>query len=504
MRLARPRTLIASITLALAAAGLAMPAGAADACLDGGGPGGDWPVFGQNPAATSHQPDETVIGPDNVGSLEVAWIAPLPDTVEAPAVAAGGCVFIGTESGNILALDIADGSIEWQQLLPTATTLSIDAGRVFVQSGSVVTALDQSTGDVEWTTDLQPYGSIGSPLAADGFVVVGMTGCGDFGSRPEPCRGYYAFLDQATGEILVDGHDVSEDDIARGMEGPGFWSRPSYDPEDKYVYFGTANSRSISPENPYSNALLQIDADPVRETYGEITGSFHSAPPNPIESYPGGNEVCGPSLWSAAIAVACIDDDDFAATAVIYRDSDGNKRLGATHSGADMPVRTFGSYLVPVGNFYGIDPDTMDDVWAAPTSGARAGVAAYDGERLYFSSGWDGVIKAADKDDGTVLWENNTLGSNVWQNVSAANGVVYTPSGAMGTLIPRRPGAAMLLAYDAETGEELLQRSLATDVGDAAYGTVAAGVTIARNRVILPTNSMGNNAGYLVAYKLPG
>jgi outer membrane protein assembly factor BamB len=502
---ARARRLIPALTvLTLALTGIVLPAAAQADCADGGGTGGDWPVFAHDVTATSFQSDEDTIGRDNVADLEVAWVAPLAGTVEAPAVAAGGCVFVGTESGEVYALDITDGSLVWfYDDLSTATTLSIANGRVFVQDGSVVIALDQSTGLLEWRRDLSPYTSIGSPLAAENFVIVGMTGCGDFGSRPQPCRGYYALLDQDTGEIIVDGHDVSEEDIARGMEGPGFWSRPSYDPEDKFIYFGTANVRSIAPENPYANALLKIDADPTRETYGQIVGHFKNLPPNPIHDYPGGQELCGPSPWGAAVAVVCIDDDDFPATAVIYRDSDGNKRLGATHSGADLPLRTFASYLVPVGNFFGIDPDTMEAAWAAPTTGARSGVAAYDGDRLFFASGWDGGLKAADADDGTVLWETNALGPNVWQNVSAANGVVYTPSGAWGTLIPRRPGAAMLMALDAETGETLLQRPMSMDVEDAAYGTIAAGVTIARNTVIIPTNAL-NNPGYLIAYRLPG
>jgi len=456
-------------------------------------------VFQHDVTATGFQPEETTIGPDNVGSLEPAWAVPVAGAIESPAVVHGGCVFIGTQSGQVYALDIADGSLVWDAQLSTATTLSVAGRRVFVQSGSIVTALNESTGLIEWQKDFAPYSSIGSPLAAEDWVVLGMSGCSDFGSRPVPCRGYYALLDQATGDILVDGYDVSEEDVAQGMEGAGFWSHPSYDPEDKYIYFGTANVRSIAPENPYANALLKIDADPIRDTYGEIVESFHNLPISHLHDYPGGQELCGPSPASLAVSLVCIDDDDFPSTAVIYRDSDGRKLLGVTHSGNDLPVKTFGSALLPVGEFFGIDPATMEQVWSAPTSGARAAVAAYDGSRIYYSSGMDGGLIAVDKDSGSIVWEGFTYGNNQWQHVTAANGVVYTPSG---TPSLSEPGPAMLLAFDAETGEALLERPMSTDVGDLATGTVAGGVTIARGTVLIPTNAVAN-AAYLMAYRLP-
>ena len=457
-------------------------------------------MFQHDVTATGFQPEETTIGPDNVGSLEPAWAVPIAGTIESPAVADGGCVFIGTQSGQVYALDIADGSLVWDAQLSTATTLSVAGGRVFVQSGSIVTALNESTGLIEWQKDFAPYSSIGSPLAAEDWVVFGMSGCSDLGSRPTPCRGYYALLDQATGDVVVDGYDVSDDDVERGMEGPGFWSHPSYDPLQKYVYFGTANVRSIAPENPHSNALLKIDVDPNRETYGEVVGYFHSLPSNPIHDYPGGQELCGPSPASLAIAAVCIDDDDFPTTAVIYDDSHGDRRLGATHSGADLPLRTFGSFLVPVGNFFGLDPDTMEPVWSAPTTAARAAVSAYDGERIFYSAGYDGGLIAVDKDSGAQLWQANTYPVNVWQHVSAANGVVYTPSGAAGVAANAGPG--LLMAFDAETGTTLLERPITLDIGDVATGTISGGVTIARNTVIVPTNGV-SNAAYLVAYRLP-
>lgn len=506
-RIAKHIRLGVGLALLVSALSVTGPASADGVCVDAPASGGDWPVFASDATASGFQSAESTIGPENVGSLEPAWVVPLEGAVESEAVAAGGCVFIGTQTGAVYAFNVQTGDLAWRAQLSVATTLSIGSGSVFVQSGSIITALDQSTGLVSWQRDFFPYSSIGSPLAFDGYVVAGFSGCSDLGSRPTACRGYYVILDQATGEIVVDGHDVSEADVARGMEGPGFWSHPSYDPEDKFIYFGTANVRSIAPENPYSNALLKIDADPDRATFGEIVGYFHNLPLNPLNDYPGGEEVCGAgSPVGVALAAICIDDDDFPTTAVIYRDSEGRKLVGATHSGSDLPLKTFASFVVPRGNFFAIDPDTMEEVWRAPTTAARAAVSAYDGSKIYYSSGYDGGLIAVDKDTGAVAWQANTYGANVWQHVSAANGVVYTPSGAPAAL--SEPGPAMLLAFDAETGAPLLQRPLSLDIANLATGTVSGGVTIARNTVFIPTNGVavgltGTGSGYLVAYRLP-
>jgi outer membrane protein assembly factor BamB len=472
----------------------------ADGACAGPAAGGEWPVFGKEVSASRFQDAEHVIGPDNVGRLQPVWVLPADGTFESSPVIAGGCVYIGTQSGHVFALNADHGQLVWDARLPSATTLSVGGGRVFVQSGSTVTALDQASGTVAWQRDFTPYTNSGSPLAFEDMVIAGFSGCIDVGARPAPCRGYYVILDQVSGATVVDGYDTPDADFANGMEGAGFWSQPTYDPEDRYVYFGTANQRSIAPENPTSNALLKIDADPGRDTFGQIVDYFREAS-NPNVNYPGFEQLCGPSspLRVALEAVICTNDDDWPSSAVIYRDSNGRKFIGSTHSHTDMPVRHYWDWVFPTGNYFAIDPDGMTEVWRAPTTGARAAVAAYDGTRIYYSSGHEGGIVAVDKDTGAIEWQATTFGANTWQHVSAANGVVYSPSGQPGLLAETGPG--LLMAFDARDGTPLLQRSMAQDIGDISRGTTAGGITIARNTVYVPTN--GAAAGYLVAYRLP-
>jgi outer membrane protein assembly factor BamB len=483
---------------------------AAGGSCAGPGAGGDWPVFGHEVTTSRFQDQEHTIGPDNVGQLQAAWVFPAAGAFESSPVEEGGCVYIGTQGGDVYALNADDGQLVWHTKLIGATTLSIAHGRVFVQSSTILTALDATTGAQIWQKDFSPgtgYSSIGSPLAFENFVVAGLLACGDFSSRPTPCKGYYAILDQATGDLVVDGYDVSDADVARGMQGHGFWSQPTYDPEDKYIYYGTANTLSINPENPTSGALLKIDADPSRPTFGKIVDYFRDTPLNKYGNYPGLDVVCGNSLPVYLGRFACMDDDDWASSAVIYHNSSGRKLIASTHPSAGVPSY-FGT-LFPHGNYFAIDPNDMTEVWRAPTSGARASVAAYDGTQIYYAGGELGELYAVDKDTGTIRWQSNSFGINNFQHVSAANGVVYTLSGSG---YETDAGAGMLLAYDARDGTPLMRRPMTLDVGSATTGTIAGGVTIARNTIYAPVNALNpvppfsgpSTGAYLVAYRLPG
>jgi outer membrane protein assembly factor BamB len=508
MRVKGSLSFIVACTLAVVGFGV----GHAEAACTSAGSGGDWPVFQHDVTAGGAQPAETKIGPGNVASTEVAWVAPLEGGIQSEPVEHGGCVFIGTDSGQVTAYKAATGDLVWRRELTTATTLSVAGGRVFVLSSSVVTALDESTGAILWQRDLDPYFSIGSPLAAENFVIIGLTGCSDFGAPG--CRGYYALLDQADGHTIVDGFDVSDEDRERGMQGAGFWSHPSYDPDDKYIYFGSANTRSIRPENPLGDALVKIDADPTRATFGKIVGYFRDTPLSRISTLPVADQACGGALPANA-GGSCIDDDDFPTTAIIFRDSAGKKMLAATHPNvAGIAPGFLASFAVPKGNFYAIDPTTeptqnfggtpMRSVWSAPTTGARAAAAAYDGSKLYYSSGYDCTLMAVEKNSGDLVWQSqapcglngDARTGNLFAHVTVANGVVYWPN-----VTP----FGGFLAFSAHDGAQLVQKIFAQDVGVPALptGSDAGGVTIARNMLFVGANARGAVPGYLIAYRLP-
>src|SRR5687768_12035859 len=77
---------------------------AADGCADGGGPGGDWPIYGRDFANTRNQEATTGISTANAGALAPAWTfsstgAGGDGNIHGNAVTSGGCVFLGTDTG---------------------------------------------------------------------------------------------------------------------------------------------------------------------------------------------------------------------------------------------------------------------------------------------------------------------------------------------------------------------------------------------------------------------
>lgn len=494
-----------AVGLALSALTFTGLASAAGPCA-GPSAGGDWPVFGHTTTADRYQDQEHLIAPENVGSLEAKWVLPAAGSFDSAPVVSNGCVYIATTGGDLYALNADSGDLAWQASVPSATTLSIANGRLFVQATTVVIAFDQFSGVELWRTDIAPstyHGGGGSPLAFGDLVIAGVLCPDDTTASAEhprgTCRGQYSILDQSTGDVLAAEWDTSDEDLARGMGGAGFWSQPSYDPETKLVYMGEANARSYAPENPNTSALLKIDADRTSPTFGKILGAFRTTSLGQNLGNTGpGDAMCKATNGNQL----CTGDDDWVQAAIIYRDSHGRKLIGSGQSQSQLPL----SLDWPIhGVYVSIDPVTFKEVWRTQTDGARAASGAYDGSRFYVAEGgnaWGGFggrggIKALNKDTGAVLWTAPTFGDNNWRHISAANGVVYTQSGGA---VVGNPGT--LLAYDAQTGKILLNRPMSLDVGAPATATTAGGVTIARNTVFSPTNTVGGG-GYLIAYKLP-
>src|SRR3712207_4963661 len=76
--------------------------------------GGEWTRYGQDQMGQNRQDAETVIGPENVASLQRVWSTPSSTGYEsAPPIIAGGCAIINS-GGRILAMDLDDGKTVWE------------------------------------------------------------------------------------------------------------------------------------------------------------------------------------------------------------------------------------------------------------------------------------------------------------------------------------------------------------------------------------------------------
>jgi outer membrane protein assembly factor BamB len=481
--------------LALAAAA---PAGAVT--VPGCAPpaeGGDWPMYGASHDNHREQTAETTISPANVANLGLAWKLDTPDggVIHSVPTVADGCVFFGTDLGSIFAVNADTGEVVWHRPLVDNGNGSnpfqgagivgapaIEDGRVHVgvttRSASVALALDQVTGEILWSTniDTDSGGGVDSSPVPFGDGMVFQAYQGDESS--DHSNPGYAILDAETGEILVARKVLPAEDFAAGDRGGSIVSTPAYDAAGKVMYAGTGNPASPR-QNPRTNSQVKIDVDPESETFGDIVDEVRGT----SDSYPAPQDVdspvCRPNVQWPIGRISCGSlDYNFLSSGVLADHSDGRQLYGQ---------------LQKSGVFQTVDTATMDVVWKAtiglPCLGCNLSSAATDGDAIYVAvSG--GNLYSLDVDSGMVNWVAPLTGFFRFNGISIANGVVYSTN-----------DLGALQAFDAETGLPLFTdpymrhtNKVQQDLGNSS------GISVARNTVFVSAKDEASST--LFAYKL--
>ena len=268
---------------------------------------------------------------------------------------AGGCLYLASDTGWVLAANADTGEVLWTTKLEhsIASSLAVHDGRVFVSVNRAdqpyLVALDQATGAELWRTtlDKQPGSDLfSSPVPFNGMVMVGVSGAGaESGTtatgNPQTrlhFRGAYLLLDQATGEIIVKDHPIPDEDFydyGGDYSGGGVWSTAAIDTATNYAYVGGGNPFTAA-EHPNTNAILKIDVDPSRPTFGRIVGSYHGSLDQYLDA-----------LSSKPVCEAYVDvftcelmDYDFGASPQLFTDAEGGSSSATSRSPASTTPPT--------------------------------------------------------------------------------------------------------------------------------------------------------------------
>ncbi|HJR18236.1 MAG TPA: PQQ-binding-like beta-propeller repeat protein [Actinomycetota bacterium] len=444
--------------------------------------GGAWPTYGADLHGSQRQPLEDVIGVGNVGSLERVWMTPNTGYQSPAPIVSGGCVFINT-GGHIEAFDLETGQTVWTSTgADTSGTFAVMVadGRVHVglnnSAHPKAAAFDVTNGQLLWMSDEiyfgQPTTQQASAIVHAGIQALFTTGP-DF--EPEAKQGY-GLIDAATGEVLYETTTIPPEDLEAGYSGGGVWGTPTVDPETNYLYVGTSNPESKTREHAYDNAIIKIDLDRNRPTFGRVVGSFKGTPDS-ITGYD--NPVCqsfGDTVWvnlgTYGSSPLCGQlDVDFGVGPTLWRNAEGRLLGAATQKSGWLHV---------------FDAATMERVWdrqlfiSLSFLGGNIGRIATDGETIYVVAN-PGVIYALDGDDGTERWQALLTGVPMkGGNVALANGVVYYVD---------EPAAK---AFDALTGEQLWTSPF------TPAASIGSGIAVAGHHVV------ANHYGRIAAYRLGG
>jgi outer membrane protein assembly factor BamB len=453
----------------------------------------EWPTFGRDLRNTRTQES-----PGSIGAASAPFLAPVwsystggaatgtADFNGTPIVAAG-CVFGNTAGGDVLALDAATGEQVWRVTVPLAAGTSAGLGGIFVSSPAVAddvviglvnqtgspyaVAFSRKDGDLVWRSEpLQSgagYYTNATPVVYDGLVLAGYSP-----AEGDPTgRGGIAILDAATGELVKRVSVVPDEAFADGYAGAGVWTAPAVDAKAGYAYAGTGNPYSKTIEHEHTNAIVKIDLDRSRETFGTIVGSLKGN----VEQYDpafrdGIDPVCtalgdDPSLQLVVgNSAPCLQLDlDFGAPPNLFTDASGRTLIGD---------------LQKSGVYHVADATTMERAWSATVGAScpacNAAASAFDGDSLFVASSPVDTVWSL-TDAGAPRWASPIGDGTHYQSVTVAGGAVFTID-----------NAGNLLAWDAATGVPLLRRPMAADVPDPAAPPAAlssAGVAVASGTV---------------------
>ena len=235
------------------------------------------------------------INRDNVKDLKGVWRTHLngsglgvQHSGQAQPLVYQGVIYMVTGNDDVFALDVETGAILWNyaaHLDPTRVKvccgwvnrgLGMGAGQIYLgQLDAKLVALDQRTGKVVWTTQvedpLQGYSIVSAPLYFDGMVITGLGGA-DMGIRGQinafdaktgkPRWTFYTI--PAPGEFGSDTWPANSDIWKYG--GASVWQTPAVDPELGLIYFSTGNAGatyngSIRPgDNLFTASIVAIEA----------------------------------------------------------------------------------------------------------------------------------------------------------------------------------------------------------------------------------------------------
>jgi polyvinyl alcohol dehydrogenase (cytochrome) len=469
----------------------------------------DWPMFGQNLQNTA------AIGANSgkdVKQLKTKWTFTTGGDVSARAAVVRSVVYFPDWGGNLWAINATTGKQVWGHQLSdysltgsfngiyhSRTSPAVMDGVVYVgtQEGAWLLAINATTGELKWKTQLEspahdPFALItASPVVYHGVVYTGVASNQEGAAAFVPgficcnARGSVVAINAASGAVIWQTYTVPT-----GYSGGGVWSSNFVvDPGRGTVFVGTGNNYS-HPTDP--NYLGCISAGG--------TAAVCSSKDNHVDSILALDMNTGAIKWAHKAATwkqlgVTDGSDDWNVSCAVSPFTNCPSNAGPDYDFASAPnlityhgnrgKKTILGAGQKSGIYYALDPDTGAELWhrqVGPGSslGGMEWGSASDGERVYVAIanfygipspvGSAGSVAALDPETGAILWQvADPNGSISLGPLAVADGVVYASSMASSATAPT------MLALNATNGKLLWSF--------AAGSSVNAGATIVHDVV---------------------
>jgi PQQ-dependent dehydrogenase (methanol/ethanol family) len=467
-----------------------------------------WPSYGRDQTNQRYSP-LSQISTANAGRLTLAWRyrTGIPHAFEASPLVLDGVMYVSTPLNHVIALDAATGRKRWEHAETLSTTVhccgpvnrgvAVYGGRVYTGTldGRLV-ALDARTGRRSWEVRVgdneRGYAVDGAPVAADGKVIVGISGA-EYGIRgfvtaydaetgrlvwrfhtiPSPAEGGWWGKWSATDPFGTDLHrDLAREhaDIARYADtwktgGGSVWQAPAIDRELGLVIFGVGNPSpdldgSIRPgDNLYTGSVVAVELGTGRlkwyfQELPHDTWDLDAVSPVVLFDLPG--QGGGAPIKAAAQAgktgwVYVLDratgkpirrSDAFVPQENLFArpTPDGVRMLPGANGGSEWSAPAYSpetGYLYVLGlhqpMLYKVKPEPLE-----PPAFWLGGAFYSNGEPQH------GVFSAVDLANGRIAWQERLAEPMIGGALATAGGLVF-----VGTKDKQ------FLAFDARTGRRL-------------------------------------------------
>ncbi len=272
---------------------------------------GEWLMYGRNYLNQRFSPLDK-ISKENVTQLKPTFAYSTGGKfagLEATPLYRDGTLYFTGDYSRVFALDARTGTVRWywepqyedglESVLccgPVNRGLAMYGDKVYVATlDARLVALNMSDGSVAWEQKIDDwknaYSATGAPLVVKGKVITGVAGA-EYG-----IRGYIRAYDAETGKEVWTRHTIPAPGEPGSDTWPGetwktggasTWQTGSYDPETNTLFWGTGNpgpwnSDLRKGDNKWSCSLLAIDPDT-----GEIKWGYQYTP-NDAWDYDGNN-----------------------------------------------------------------------------------------------------------------------------------------------------------------------------------------------------------------------
>jgi polyvinyl alcohol dehydrogenase (cytochrome) len=400
------------------------------------------------------------LAPEQVSRLKLKWAYGFPDAKAVygqPTVVAGR-VFVGVDTGWVYSIDAATGCSYWsyQAAGPVRSAVSIGPGKApgehltyFGDLKGNVYALNAATGEQVWKTqvDTHPAARItGAPQLYRNRLYVPVASLEE-ALAVDPAyqcctsRGSVVALDALTGRQVWKTYVIPEAAKPSGKNpkgtqqftpsGGGVWNSPTVDPARHALYVGTGDAYT-APAAKTTDSILALDLEngkvlwSVQDLAGdawvvaciEERKSPDNCPKNAgpdfdfgaspmLRTLPNGKRILVAGQKSGIIWA----HDPDRKGAVVWKTSVASKQPGPQGQvnfggSADLSKAYFGldsGGIVALGLLDG-ERQWFTDI--QPEGGRHGGhdaaVSTIPG--VLFSGGWDGVLRALNTQDGSIVW----------------------------------------------------------------------------------------------------